>query len=193
MRVLVLGGNRYIGLHLVFELARRGHDVTVMNSHVAAMPEGAQRLHGDRRVPGVLDEILWDHRDDFDVVFDNTAYQPSDLEPLVEMFRGRVQHFVFTSSAAVYRRSYVQPVAESFRTHDPNDPHPGKAYGVGKVRCEQYLLHEFESNGFPATSLRVSLIDVSIRSASAFAGAALPTRWPSARIVVVTSARPACS
>jgi len=31
MRVLVLGGNRYIGLHLVFELARQGHEVTVFN------------------------------------------------------------------------------------------------------------------------------------------------------------------
>ncbi|MDQ1396664.1 MAG: hypothetical protein QOG64_1923, partial [Acidimicrobiaceae bacterium] len=31
MRVLVLGGNRYIGLQLVFELARRGHELTVLN------------------------------------------------------------------------------------------------------------------------------------------------------------------
>ena len=40
MRALVTGGNRYIGLHL-FELARRGHDVTVLNSHEAASPTGS--------------------------------------------------------------------------------------------------------------------------------------------------------
>ena len=43
-----MGGNRYIGLHLVFELARQGHDVTIMNSHEAPMPEGARRIHADR-------------------------------------------------------------------------------------------------------------------------------------------------
>ena len=156
MRVLVMGGNRYIGLHLVHELARRGHDVTVMNSHEAPLPDGARRLHGDRTRPGVIAEVLGPHRDDFDAVFDNTAYRPSDLEPMIELFAGRVQHFVFTSSAAAYRRSYVQPVLETHRTHDPADTDHRKAYGVGKVQCEQRLRRLYEDAGFPATSLRVS-------------------------------------
>ena len=156
MRVLVLGGNRYIGRHLVFELARRGHDLTVVNSHVAPLPDGARRLHGDRRQPGVLRDVLGDHRDEFDVVFDNTAYRVPDLEPLVELFRGRIQQFVFTSSMAVYRRSFVQPVREGFATHPAGDTDPRKAYGVGKVECEEYLMSEHARDGFPATSLRVS-------------------------------------
>jgi len=156
MRVLVLGGNRYIGRHLVFELARRGHEVTVVNSHPSPLPEGVRRLHGDRQQPGVLRAVLGEHRDDFDVVFDNTAYVVADLEPLIDLFHGRVQQFVFTSSAAVYRRSYVQPVREDFRRHDPADDDPRKAYGVGKVRCEDHLRWAFEEGGFPATSLRVS-------------------------------------
>ena len=41
MRALVTGGNRYIGLHLLSELVRRGHDVTVVNSHEAAIPAGS--------------------------------------------------------------------------------------------------------------------------------------------------------
>ena len=155
MRALVLGGNRYIGLNLVHELARQGHDVTVMNSHEAALPEGARRLHGDRQQPGVLTDVLGPHRDEFDIVYDNTAYFPKDLEPLVELFRGHVQQFVFTSSTAVYRRSYIQPIRETFRTHDPADPHPGKSYGVGKVQCEQYLSRLYADEGFPTTSLRV--------------------------------------
>jgi nucleoside-diphosphate-sugar epimerase len=156
MRALVLGGNRYIGLHLVFELARQGHDVTVMNSHVAPLPDRARRLHGDRRVPGVLREVLGPHRDEFDIVYDNTAYQVADLEPLVELFRGRIEQFVFTSSVAVYKRSYVQPVREHFARHAPGDPDPRKAYGVGKVECENHLADLHESEGFPATSLRVT-------------------------------------
>jgi nucleoside-diphosphate-sugar epimerase len=155
MRVLVTGGNRYIGLDLVFELARRGHDVTVVNSHVAPLPEGARRIHADRRVAGEFERALAPHRDDFDAVFDNTAFVPGDVAPMVELFRGRVAHYVFTSSQAVYRRSFVQPIREHFRRHAADDADPRKAYGVGKVQCEDLLLHEWQQHGFPATSLRV--------------------------------------
>ena len=155
MRVLVTGGNRYIGLDLVFELARRGHEVTVINSHLAPLPPGAHRIHADRRVPGELERALESHRDAFDVIFDNTAYVPADVVPMLELFRGRVAHYVFTSSQAVYRRSFVQPIREDFRRHAPDDPDPRKAYGVGKVQCEDLLLGEWRASRFPATCLRV--------------------------------------
>ena len=151
-----MGGNRYIGLNLVFELARRGHDVTVMNSHEAPLPEGARRLHGDRQQPGMITEVLGPHRDEFDVVFDNTAYHVSDLEPMVELFAGRVRHFAFTSSVAVYRRTFLQPVDETFRVHDQRDTAPVKAYGVGKIQCEQYLDALFREHGLPYTVFRVA-------------------------------------
>ncbi len=156
MRALVMGGNRYIGLNLLFELARQGHEVTVMNSHLAEMPDGCRRLVGDRKVPGAIADVLGPHRDEFDVVFDNTSFTLDDLVPMIELFHGRVEHYVFTSSTAVYRRSFVQPVDESFRTHDAGDEDPRKAYGVNKVRCEQHLRRLFEETGFPATSLRGS-------------------------------------
>jgi len=156
MRALVTGGNRYIGVHLLFELARRGHEVTVVNSHVGDMPDGCRRIHADRTVPGALLDALAPHRDEFDIVFDNTAYRVADLEPMIELFEGRIGHFVFTSSVAVYRRSFVQPVREDSRRHDPQDPDPRKAYGVGKVTCEDHLRARFEETGFAATSLRVT-------------------------------------
>jgi nucleoside-diphosphate-sugar epimerase len=152
MRALVTGGNRYIGLHLLFELAKRGHDVTIANSHEAPMPEGTRRIHVDRTQPGALVDALTPHRDDFDVVFDNTAYTPADLQPMVELFKDRVEHLVFTSSVAVYKRSFIQPVLESHARHAPDDADPRKAYGVGKVQCEDYLAAE----GMPFTSLRVT-------------------------------------
>lgn len=156
MRVLVLGGNRYIGLHLVHELARRGHDVTVLNSHEAPLPEGTRRWHGDRRVPGVLTQILSDHRDEFDAVFDNTAHQIPDVEPLVELFRGRVEHYVFTSTTGVYRMSAAQPILESAPVPDTDERSPSRGYGAGKVRTENFLLAEHARSGFPVTCLRVT-------------------------------------
>ena len=156
MRVLVIGGNRYIGLSLVREFAARGFEVTVANSHVVELPAGVDRIHADRRIPGELSAALAPHAQDFDVVFDNTAYEVSDLEPLVELFDGRMQHYVFTSSVAVYRRSFVQPVTEDFRVHEAVVDQPLRAYGVGKVRCERYLMERHARTGFPATSVRVT-------------------------------------
>jgi nucleoside-diphosphate-sugar epimerase len=156
MRALVTGGNRYIGLSLLRELVARGHDITVVNSHEADIPPEVRRIHCDRRIPGALVEALTPVRDEFDIVYDNTAYDVADLEPMIELFGGRVQHFVFTSTSAVYRRSFVQPMLESFRTHGADDPDPRKAYGVGKVRCEQYLLGQHAARGLPATILRVA-------------------------------------
>ena len=85
-----------------------------------------------------------------------TCLTLDDLEPIAQLFRDRVQHYVFTSSTAVYRRSFVQPVRETFRTHDPTDIDPRKSYGVNKVRCELRLAALHRQHGFPGTSLRVS-------------------------------------
>ena len=155
MRVLVSGGNRYIGRDLVFELANAGHQVTVINSHETDLPDGVARIHADRRLPGAFEAALGPHRDDFDVFFDNTAFVPADVLPMVELFRGRLQHYVFTSSQAVYKRSFLQPILEDFRRHAPDDDDPRKAYGVGKVQCEDLLMSEWKDNQFPATCLRV--------------------------------------
>lgn len=156
MRALVLGGNRYIGLSLVRELAGSGHEVTVANSHPVELPDAVRRIHVDRRRSDELVAALAPHARDFDVVFDNTAYDVADLQPMVDLFAGHVQQFVFTSSVAVYRRSFVQPVLESFRVHESVAEQPLRAYGVGKVRCERFLTECFQRDGFPATSVRVT-------------------------------------
>jgi nucleoside-diphosphate-sugar epimerase len=184
MRVLVTGGNRYIGQDLVFELARRGHDVTVVNSHEGPLPDGARRIHCDRTQPGALAAALADHRDAFDVIFDHTAYRPADMAPLIALFGGRVAHYVFTSSQAVYRRSYVQPLREPFRRHDPDNADPRAAYGVGKVQCEDQLLNLWTSEGLPVTVLRVGHT-LGPRSPSATRDPALFARIEAGRPILI--------
>lgn len=156
MRALVLGGNRYIGLSLVRELTRQGVVVTVANSHPTELPEPVTRIHVDRRQPGALTAVLSPHQRDFDVVFDNTAYERTDVQPLVELFDGHVGRYVFTSSVAVYRRSFVQPVAEHFRVHEAVADQPLRSYAVGKVQSERFLSERFSRTGFPFVSVRVS-------------------------------------
>ncbi|MEO0031521.1 MAG: dTDP-glucose 4,6-dehydratase [Pseudomonadota bacterium] len=156
VEVLVMGGNRYIGLQLVQELVEQGHAVTVFNSHEAPLPDGVRRIHGQRHEPGELERLLGPLRDSFDAVFDNTAYTPDHLEPMIALFRGRVRHFVFTSSIAVYEMAAAQPVAETAEVgRDPATALYG-AYAVGKVGCEERLADEYAACGFPFTALRVT-------------------------------------
>lgn len=156
MNVLVMGGNRYIGLQLVYELVEQGHDVTVLNSHEADLPPVVTRLHGQRHEPGTLERLLTPLLDSFDAVFDNTSYAPEHLEPMIELFRGRVQHFVFTSSIAVYEMAAAQPIDESGPVGRDAGTALYGAYAAGKVQCEDLLAREFADNGFPVTTLRVT-------------------------------------
>lgn len=156
MKVLVMGGNRYIGLQLVHELVEQGHEVTVLNSHEAPLPPGVTRLHGLRHEPGTLERLLLPLQDSFDAVFDNTAYTPEHLEPMIALFRGRVQHFVFTSSIAVYEMAKAQPIDETAALgRDPATALYG-AYAAAKVACEERLAQEGVASGFPFTTLRVA-------------------------------------
>lgn len=156
MRVLVFGGNRYIGLNLVHELAAQGHDVTVLNSHPAALPAGAKRLHGNRHEQGVLADVLGPLRDSFDAVFDNTAYNPEQLAQTIDLFRGRVKHFIFTSSIAAYKWADTLPVTEEAALADAPDPIYYGNYGYDKVRCEALLESERQAHGLPYTVMRIS-------------------------------------
>ena len=61
MRVLVTGGNRYIGRDLVFELARRGHEVTVINSHESPAHDHDHDYHGNSPRASCNDLHRWRH------------------------------------------------------------------------------------------------------------------------------------
>ncbi len=157
MKVLVMGGNRYIGLQLVQELVEQGHDVTVLNSHeTPLLPPGVTRLHGDRHEPGLFDRVLGPVIDQFDAVFDNTSYTPEHLAPMIALFRGKVKHFIFTSSIAVYEMAEAQPVTEDAAVGRDAATALYGAYAAGKVQCEDMLAQEFAANGFPFTALRVT-------------------------------------
>lgn len=154
MRVLVTGGNRFVGLQLVRKLHAQGHEVTVLNSHPVDYPAGVRRVHAVRAdgpaYAAALEAI------EVDAVFDNTAFSPADLQPLLRRFAGRVQQFLFTSSIAVYRRSDLQPIHEHF----PIEPDPAQnvrsAYGAGKAQAERLLFDLHRDDGLPVTALRFS-------------------------------------
>ncbi len=127
----------------------------MLNSHEVPLPDGVRRLHGDRQRPGVLREVLADRRDDFDVVFDNTAYHVEDLDPSSSCSPAASEQL---SSPARRRCTGAATSNRSWRRSAPTIPStttPARPMASARCSCEQYLLGQWERTGLPTTSLRV--------------------------------------
>ena len=142
MRILVMGGTRFIGVYLTRLLVEQDHEVVLFNRGNKPAPiEGVEQIHGDRTDTDQLKEKL--AGESFDAVFDNNGRELSDTQPLAEIFRDSIKHFVYVSSAGVYLKSDQMPHRES----DPVDP---KSRHKGKFETETYLAEQ----GIPFTSVR---------------------------------------
>jgi nucleoside-diphosphate-sugar epimerase len=141
MRILIMGGTRFVGVYLTQMLVAQGHEVVLFNRGNKPVPSGVTQIQGDRTDPAQLKAKL--SGESFDAVFDNNGRELSDTQPLVEIFQGRLQHFVYVSSAGVYLKSDQMPHIEG----DAVDP---KSRHKGKFATEAYLAEQ----GVPFTSIR---------------------------------------
>ena len=142
MRILIMGGTRFIGVYLTKALVAQGHEVVLFNRGNNTVPvEGVREIHGDRKNASQLKEKL--KQESFDAIFDNNGRELGDTQPLVEIFKDQVQHFVYVSSAGVYLKSAQMPHREGDKI-DPNSRHKGKH------QTEAYLAE----SGIPWTSIR---------------------------------------
>jgi nucleoside-diphosphate-sugar epimerase len=150
-----MGGTQFNGLALTRELARTGHDVTIVNrgQTPVELPLGVKRRIADRTDPAAVRAAL--ASDDWDVVYDVNAYTPGDVKGMAELLRGRVGHYVFVSSTVIYAASDRVPIGEDF----PLDRSPQQnEYGRWKIECEDILLREHRERGFPATIVALSMV-----------------------------------
>lgn len=146
MRILIMGGTRFIGVYLTKILVAQGHEVVLFNRGNRPIPvEGITQIQGDRTSPEQLKAKL--SQEHFDAIYDNNGRELSDTQPLAEIFHDRVQHFVYMSSAGVYLRSDQMPHVEG----DPVDP---KSRHRGKYETEAYLAQV----GLPFTAIRPTYI-----------------------------------
>jgi nucleoside-diphosphate-sugar epimerase len=153
MKVLILGGTRFVGRHVAQQLLDRGCQVTVLHRGVTgeATP-GTVSVSGDRSKPDGL-AALGDQR--FDAVVDMSAYFSDWTRAAAEALAGRVSHYVFISSGAVYRPLPELPWAES----TPFGPIPiWGAYGNEKVASERMLWDAYADGRFAVTTFRFPFI-----------------------------------
>jgi nucleoside-diphosphate-sugar epimerase len=96
MKILVIGGTGFIGPHLVRELSRMGHSVSIFHRGKTGADLPAESILGERRDLAVL-------RPKADVVIDLILSSGAQAKSLMEAFRGVAGRVVAASSIDVYR------------------------------------------------------------------------------------------
>ncbi len=137
LKILILGGTRFIGLHMTALALERGHTLTFFNrgkTNADKFPE-IERIRGDRTgdIEG-LKGRKWD------VVVDNSGYVPRFVRNSAELLAPNVGQYVFISSISVYP-NFAQPRDESSAVGKLADETiekvDGDTYGPLKALCEQ--------------------------------------------------------
>jgi 2'-hydroxyisoflavone reductase len=153
MRLLVLGGTRFLGRALVESALARGHDLTLFNrgqTNAELFPE-AEKIRGDR----TLDLSPLEGRE-WDAVLDVATFLPRVVRLSVDALDGRVGRYVFVSSISAYADLSTPavegaPVAEL----DDRDAEDVEHYGALKAACERIVEDAF---GTRALIVRPGLI-----------------------------------
>lgn len=165
MRVLVIGGTRFVGYELVWRLIAGGHRVTLFNRGLRGDPFGdrVERIHGDRTT-GDLERGLRGRA--FDAAVDFLAFRAEDACGALAAL-GEVGHYVLISTGQVYlvRESCPRPARESDYPGpllpEPADPADRKEwdYGMGKRACEDVLAEAWEKARYPSTRIRIPMVN----------------------------------
>ena len=139
MKLLILGGTKFLGRHLVDAALGRSHQVTLFNrgqTNPHLFP-GVEKLSGDR--DGNLDALKQRR---WDAVADTCGFVSAQVRAAAKVLAGSTGHYTFISSISVYR---------DFRRAGQDESAPlaklpagaveligdGASYGARKVLCEQ--------------------------------------------------------
>jgi len=101
MRLLVLGGTRFVGRAVIQEALVLGWDVTAVHRGVTgAVPDAVAGLRADRTVPGELAGALGEQS--WDVAVDTWDGSPRVATEAARLLAGRVESYGYVSSGSVY-------------------------------------------------------------------------------------------
>ena len=158
MEVLVVGGTRFIGRHLVKELQKVGHHVTILHRR-AGHPYGSKvaELLGDRNSPESIKAALAGRT--FDAVFDN-AYDwdrggttAAQVSATAMACGDKLQRYVFMSSVSAYGDGLNHQEGDGLAKDEHLD-----SYVRNKAQSERALFRLHARHGLPVVTLRPPFI-----------------------------------
>jgi 2'-hydroxyisoflavone reductase len=136
MRILVIGGTRFVGRHVVEAAERAGHELTLLHRSPSDVAPGAEHLLADR--DGDLSLLAGLA---FDATVDVCAYLPGQVSAVHSALGDRAGRYVVISSTSVY----ADPAGPGFDESSPTVAAAGPeitevtetTYGPLKVAVEQ--------------------------------------------------------
>ena len=148
MKLLIIGGTRFLGRHLVTSALAGGHEVTLFNrgNSSTQTPADVETIHGDRHTElHKLKGRRWD------TVVDTCGHLPRAVRAAAEVLADSVERYVFVSSQNAYANVSVPDITEDYPLASLSDEqldqanaidtkgHPsyGGLYGGLKALCEQ--------------------------------------------------------
>jgi nucleoside-diphosphate-sugar epimerase len=143
VKLLVLGGTRFLGRAVVSAALADGHEVTLFNrgrTNPGLFP-GVEKLAGDR--DGDLSALAgrgWD------AVIDPSGYLPRVVRASAELLRETVPHYVFVSSVSVYDfpfPAWIDESAPRAMLAEATEEVTGESYGALKAECEDVVRDVF--------------------------------------------------
>jgi len=169
MRILVIGGTRFIGPAVVGRLSALGHQVTVLHrgQTETELPPNVHHLHTDRsllaHLAGEFQRLLPE------VVIDMAAYTEQEALATVHAFRGVARRLVVLSSQDVYRAygrfhrketGPLEPVPAGEDAPLREQLYPYRGSGRGLDDYEKILVERAAASSpvLPATVLRLPMV-----------------------------------
>lgn len=145
MEILILGGTRFVGRHIVEVAQGRGHHVTLFNRGLTnpGLFPGAEELHGDR--DGQLQAL---EGRSWDAVVDTCGYVPRVVRASAERLVDATAHYTFISTISVYADPLPPEADEQAPLAIVSDPAveevTAETYGGLKALCEQVVRHTYQ-------------------------------------------------
>ena len=145
--VLVLGGTRFFGKHLLNELLTQGANVTIATRGKTPDSFGPKvtRLIFDREDEDSIRSVLT--KETYDVIYDNIAYTSNDIDIL--MRHVTTERYIVTSSMSVYPTFHdnlvekdFDPTAHAYRLVTSEQVN----YTEGKRSVEEILSQKYSQN-----------------------------------------------
>ena len=112
MKILVFGGTRFFGIHMVNDLLYKGHDITIATR--GRTPDGfgnaVSRICVERTDDqSVREAVSGKH---FDVVIDKIAYCSNDIRRIMDAVD--CDKYIYMSSTAIYDPKHINTVEDDF-------------------------------------------------------------------------------
>jgi len=112
MKVLVLGGTRFFGVHMVNDLIEKGHDVTIATRGRTSDNFGdkVSRISVERTDENSVRQAVSNTH--YNVIIDKIAYCSNDIKTLMDA--ASCDKYIYMSSTAVYDPKHINTDEEDF-------------------------------------------------------------------------------